>query len=131
MIKLAGQKFVASCLNVYTVDKEDASNRNFMNEKPVVLCSFGNLDLVNHIEQLLKEYSDDLSRETIETDLETNFFTVMKKLAIKPEALAARKEWLIGNSRCCEVLESEFFYQVIPSLDFALFDIDQEWLKTR
>ena len=40
------------------------------------------------------------------------------------EGIKARKDWLINNSRCCEVLESEFFYQTFPSLDMAFYDID-------
>ena len=28
-------------------------------------------------------------------------------------------------------MESEFFYQLTPSLDFALYDIDNDWLKSR
>ena len=39
------------------------------------------------------------------------------------ESLRARKEWILENSRCCEVLDSEFFYQVKPTLDIALLTV--------
>jgi hypothetical protein len=55
----------------------------------------------------------------------------MTKIELNLDAVAARKDWLVNNSRCCEVLESEFFYQLTPSLDFGMYDIDQDFLKTR
>ena len=60
------------------------------------------------------------------------YFTVLTKLKVNQEVVAARKEWLIQNSRCSEVLDSEFYYQVFPSLDFTVLDIpDQEFLRRR
>ena len=35
------------------------------------------------------------------------------------------------NFRSSEVLDSEFYYQTFPSLDFAIFDIDETFLKER
>ena len=52
-------------------------------------------------------------------------------MEINEDGLRARKEWLVANSRCCEVLESEFFYQLFPSLDMAMYNLDQDWLKKR
>jgi hypothetical protein len=48
----------------------------------------------------------------------------MTKVKLNPQAIQARKEWLSNNSRCSEVLDSEFFYQLLPSLDCGFFDID-------
>ncbi len=37
----------------------------------------------------------------------------------------------MNNSRCSEVLDSEFYYQVFPSLDLAIYDVNQDFLKLR
>jgi hypothetical protein len=37
----------------------------------------------------------------------------------------------LSNSRCSEILDSEFYYQMLPSLDMCLFEIDNLWLKER
>ena len=55
----------------------------------------------------------------------------MTKLKICKEAVAARKEWLLANSRCSEILDSEFYYQMVPSLDVSLYQINNSWLKER
>jgi hypothetical protein len=89
------------------------------------MASFGNIDLLRPINKYLEDYLGDFSREKVELDLINRFYQVMVKIKINQEGVLARKEWLINNSRCCEVLESEFFYQLFPSLDFALYDLDQ------
>ena len=55
----------------------------------------------------------------------------MVKIKANKAGIVARKEWLIANSRCSEVLDSEFYYQMMPSLDICLFDISSAWLKDR
>lgn len=67
----------------------------------------------------------------MDEDLKNRFYQVMTSLEINKAGVKARKEWLIDNSRCCEVLESEFFYQIHPSLDMAVYEIDNEWLKQK
>ena len=55
----------------------------------------------------------------------------MTKIKINKVGIKARKEWLVANSRCSEILDSEFYYQMTPSLDICLFNIDSNWLKDR
>ena len=38
---------------------------------------------------------------------------------------------MLANSRCSEILDSEFYYQLLPSLDTCLFDVDPRFLKER
>jgi hypothetical protein len=53
-------------------------------------------------------------------------------LKLNQDVIDARKEWLVSNSRCSEVLDSEFYYQLFPSLDFTVLDIpDQDFLRSR
>ena len=56
---------------------------------------------------------------------------MLTKVKVNKVSLEARKEWLKNNSRCSEVLDSEFYYQVLPSLDLVIFDIDNKFLKER
>ena len=55
----------------------------------------------------------------------------MTKLKPNKVCLAARKEWLQSNSRCSEILDSEFYYQMIPSLDICLYHINDNFVKDR
>jgi hypothetical protein len=97
----------------------------------LVLASFGNIDLLECIENYMCLYVGKFDQKKIEVELCDRFYTVLTPIEINQDGLVARKEWLISNSRCCEVLESEFFYQLFPSLDMAMYDVDQKWLKDR
>ena len=55
----------------------------------------------------------------------------MTKVKPNKTGIDARKEWLIANSRCSEILDSEFYYQMLPSLDICLFEVNDTWLKER
>ena len=55
----------------------------------------------------------------------------MMKVKTCKAGIEARKDWLIANSRCSEILDSEFYYQMLPSLDMCLFEISDAWLKDR
>ena len=67
----------------------------------------------------------------MKSELLDRFYKVLTKVKVNRVALEARRQWLISNSRCSEVLDSEFYYQVFPSLDMAVFDVDQPFLKER
>lgn len=56
---------------------------------------------------------------------------MLTKVKLNKFAVAARKDWLVSNSRCSEILDSEFYYQLLPSLDMAVYDIDRGFLKER
>ena len=131
IIKLGNRKFVVSCLSVYLCDKESYSQRKFMENKPLMLASFGNVDFLECIEKFLCLYTGKFDQKKVEMELISRFYQVMTTLEINVSGLLARKEWLINNSRCCEVLESEFFYQLHPSLDMAMYEIDNLWLKEK
>ena len=55
----------------------------------------------------------------------------MCKIKVSKEAVSARKEWLLANSRFGEILDSDFYYQMIPSLDVCLYHINTAWLRER
>ena len=48
--------------------------------------------------------------KTVKNYLLDKYFKVITKIKPSKIALAARKEWLLSNSRCSEVLDSEFYY---------------------
>jgi len=97
------------------------------------MASFGNLDLIkpfwNTITESIK--LGQVSRKKIKTQLLDDFFRCVTLLSPEITSIQARKEYLQQNSRCSELLDSEFYYQMLPSLDFCLFKIDSAWLKDR
>jgi hypothetical protein len=78
------------------------------------LASFGNRDLLPHIQSLLKQLrkseSQILSSKVVKEAILDKFYRVMTKLKVNKVSIEARKKWLINNSRCSEVLDSEFYY---------------------
>jgi len=64
-----------------------------------------------------------LQRGTIHSFISQKLPNLIKVKANKL-ALKARKIWLKGKDRGAEILDSEFYYQLFPSLDMLLFDID-------
>lgn len=73
----------------------------------------------------------DLNPKTLKRLFYDKYYTVLTKLKLNQAGLEARKDWLKSNSRCSEVLDSEFYYQVLPSLDLAVFDVKQDFLRLR
>jgi len=83
----------------------------FAESKPLILASFSNMDLTEEIYKYLKRLSPcNLSPKNVKTYLLDKYFEVMTKLKVNSIGIEARKEWLISNSRCSEVLDSEFYY---------------------
>lgn len=72
-----------------------------------------------------------LQRKFVKSQLMDDFYKCVTKIKVCKESIAARKEWLIQNSRCSEILDSEFYYQMLPSVDFCLYKIENSWLKER
>ena len=98
--------------------------------KTINFASFGNRDLLPFIYKYLKE-NKNLEKKNIKVHLLDKYYKVLTKLKLNKLALNARREWIINNSRCSEFLDSEFYYQVFPSLDMAIFEVDQKFLKER
>ena len=93
--------------------------------KPIKLCSFGNIDLLKTFKHVLNELKNEgLTRKRVKAQILDDFQRCCVNLRVCSEALQARKEWLLSNSRCSEILDSEFYYQALPSLDMCLFNID-------
>ena len=82
--------------------------------RPLILASFGNLDLLTQINEFLEfkrnRGLDLTDRFRLVRELTDKFYNVLTPLMMLEESLRARKEWILENSRCCEVLDSEFFY---------------------
>ena len=56
VIKIAGQKFIASCLNVCLVSEDAPNYKKFIEQgRPLILCSFGNVDLTQEIHTFMAE----------------------------------------------------------------------------
>jgi hypothetical protein len=54
VIKLADRKFVISCLSVYLMDYENELGKKLiLGGKPLVLASFGNIDLLGEIDHYM------------------------------------------------------------------------------
>ncbi|CDW89156.1 UNKNOWN [Stylonychia lemnae] len=129
LIKIAGQKFLLSCLNVIQ-SPEFIKHLEQKEAKIISFATFGNKDILPLIYKYLKE-NKTLVSKNIKSYLLEKYFKVITRIKPNKLALAARREWLINNSRCSEIIDSEFYYQMIPSLDMAIFDIDQQFLKDR
>ena len=101
--------------------------------KVITFASFGNRDILPQIYRYLRENSKNMEEvsKTVKNYLLDKYFKVLTKVKTSKVALAARREWLLSNSRCSEVLDSEFYYQMLPSLDMAVFEVDQRFLKER
>ena len=129
VIKLAGTKYLVSCLNSIQ-SPELQKNFELKEAKTLTVASFGNRDLLPLLYKHLKE-TKTLSSKSLKAYLLEKYYKVLTKVKPNRIGLEARKEWLISNSRHSEVLDSEFYYQMLPSLDMAVFDIDQQFLKSR
>jgi len=73
------------------------------------MCSFGNIDLLKSFNNIIQEMGKDLDRIKIKNQLLDDFHRCSIKLKPCKEAIQARKEWLTSNSRCSEILDSEFY----------------------
>lgn len=122
VIKVANKKYLLSVLNVIQ-SPELIKNFEKGEAKCIVFASFGNRDLLPLIYKYLKE-NKNISSKTIKNYLLEKYFKVLTKVKPNKLGLEARKEWLQKNSKCSEVLDSEFYYQMLPSLDMCVFDID-------
>jgi hypothetical protein len=80
------------------------------------------LDIYKYLKRLS---NSGLTSKNVKAYLLDKYYKIMTKLKLNQIGIDARKEWLINNSRCSEVLDSEFYYQMFPSLDMVLFDIDK------
>ena len=105
--------------------------KEFHGCKPILMCSFGNIDLLKSFNNIIQEMGKDLDRKKIKNQLLDDFHRCSIKLKPCKEAIQARKEWLTSNSRCSEILDSEFYNQMLPSLDICLYEISNQWLKER
>ena len=92
VIKLADQKFVVSCLNVYLVDQSINNYKKFIESgRPVVLTSFGNVDLLPHVHRYMEEYSGEFNKAKVELEILNRFFTIMTRIDVNVDGVLARK----------------------------------------
>ncbi len=98
----------------------------------MVFTSFGNRDIFPYIYKDLRDNRKSFSEaKKLKDHLTDKYYRVLTKVKLNKIAVASRKDWLVNNSRCSEILDSEFYYQMLPSLDMAVYDIDQNFLKER
>lgn len=130
LAKIKDKKFVMSTLSVQQCNH---TCPEYLLEKPLILCSFGNLDLLKPLNNILHQMvkMGQITKQRVKSQLLDDFVRCMTKLKTNKVGIEARKEWLQANSRCSEILDSEFYYQTIPSLDICLYHIDDNFIKDR
>lgn len=85
VIKLGDTKFIVSSLNVAICNLE-TDQKWFAdpdkNKGPLILASFGNIDLMTAIEKYMENYNGSFDRAKVEMELKNKFFQVMTTLEI-------------------------------------------------
>ena len=69
----------------------------FLNVKPILLCSFGNLDLLKPFNSAIKEIllEKPLRKREIKNQFLEDFYRCVQKIKVCKESISARKDWLI------------------------------------
>ena len=99
LAKIKDKKFIMSTLSVQQCNP---MCYEFLLEKPIIMCSFGNLDLIKPFNNILSQMIGfgHITRNKVKTQLLEDFVRCMTKLKPNKVCLEARKEWLQANSRC-------------------------------
>lgn len=93
LAKIKDKKFVMSTLSVQQCNQ---TCPEFLLEKPVLLCSFGNMDLLKPLNNILHQMIQvgQISRKRVKSQLLEDFVRCVTKLKPSKVGLSARKEWL-------------------------------------
>ena len=127
--KLERRKVVWSPLHWF-MRPEDFPLGDTGKDKPLTYAWFDQKDYTRELKiqwQALKN-SWKLSRESVQMYLESSALT---KIKIMKEWVKARKDWLKTNFKSAELLDSEFYNQVFPSVDIAFSDISPNYLSSK
>ena len=127
--KLERRKVVWSPLHWF-MRPEDFPLGDSGKDKPLTYACFDQKDYTKELRiqwQALKN-SCKLTRETVQMYLESSALT---KIKIMKEWIKARKDWLKTNFKSAELLDSEFYNQVFPSIDIAFSDISPNYINNK
>ena len=91
-------------------------------EKPITVASFEREDFIKQIKDHLEGLNQigQLTRESAQNYLNTLPVT---KIKLIKDSVKARKRWLKLNFKSGDILDSEFYEQVHPSINMAISDI--------
>ena len=99
-------------------------------DKPLTYAWFDQKDYTRELKTqwlALKNWCK-LTRDNVKAFLEASALT---KIKIMKEWSKARKAWLKTNFKSAELLDSEFYNQVFPSVDIAFSDISPNYLSQK
>jgi hypothetical protein len=125
--KLFKRKVVLSPLHWF-MRPEDFPLGDTGKDKPLTYASFDQKDYISELRSQWNalKHSRQLTRDKVQEYMENSELT---KIKIMKDCIRARRNWLKTNFKSSELLDSEFYDQIFPSVDIAFSDISPDYLK--